>query len=169
MKDTPLRGAGFGAAVSRYFQRYAVFTGRASRSEYWWVQLFQWLLGIVPAVLFGTGFALSATWAAENPVRTPVGYDAAGNEVVYEASPGIIHAPMAWMILVALGLWALIGLALVVPTWALIWRRMHDGNRPGPLSLLALIPFVGGIILLVFMLLPSDPAGARFDRLEGAA
>ncbi|MGW4095987.1 DUF805 domain-containing protein [Mycobacterium sp. NPDC004974] len=35
----PLYGASFGQAVSRFFRSYARFTGRASRSEYWWVQL----------------------------------------------------------------------------------------------------------------------------------
>ncbi|MFN6542446.1 DUF805 domain-containing protein [Mycolicibacterium nivoides] len=35
----PLYGATFGHAVSRFFRSYARFSGRASRSEYWWVQL----------------------------------------------------------------------------------------------------------------------------------
>ena len=59
------------------------------------------------------------------------------------------------------GVWAL---AIVVPSLALIWRRLHDTNRSGGYFFLALIPFVGSIILLVFMLLDSNPAGARFDR-----
>ncbi|WP_306895831.1 DUF805 domain-containing protein [Agromyces albus] len=44
-----------------------------------------------------------------------------------------------------------------------MWRRLHDTNRSGAFFFLAFIPFVGSIILLVFMLMPSDPAGARFD------
>lgn len=35
----PLYGATFGQAVTRFFRSYARFSGRASRSEYWWVQL----------------------------------------------------------------------------------------------------------------------------------
>jgi uncharacterized membrane protein YhaH (DUF805 family) len=35
----PLYGATFGQAVSRFFRSYARFSGRASRSEYWWAQL----------------------------------------------------------------------------------------------------------------------------------
>ena len=35
----PLYGATFGQAVARFFRSYARFSGRASRSEYWWVQL----------------------------------------------------------------------------------------------------------------------------------
>ncbi|MCG7607001.1 MULTISPECIES: DUF805 domain-containing protein [Mycobacterium] len=35
----PLYGATFGQAVARFFHSYARFSGRASRSEYWWPQL----------------------------------------------------------------------------------------------------------------------------------
>ncbi|MEE6167724.1 MULTISPECIES: DUF805 domain-containing protein [unclassified Mycolicibacterium] len=35
----PLYGATFGQSVSRFFRSYANFSGRASRSEYWWAQL----------------------------------------------------------------------------------------------------------------------------------
>lgn len=35
----PLRGATFGQAVERYWRKYATFSGRASRSEYWYAML----------------------------------------------------------------------------------------------------------------------------------
>jgi len=47
----PLRGATFGQAVSRFFQKYAQFRGRASRSEFWWLYLFNFLVGVVLAIL----------------------------------------------------------------------------------------------------------------------
>ncbi|AGJ77469.1 Putative ABC transporter [Cutibacterium avidum 44067] len=37
----------FGRAVKLFFKNYAVFNGRASRSEYWWVILFSSLVGMV--------------------------------------------------------------------------------------------------------------------------
>ena len=54
-------------------------------------------------------------------------------------------------------------LAIIVPTLALSWRRLHDTNRSGLFWFLGFIPVVGGIILLVLFVLDSDPAGARFD------
>ena len=42
----PQPGASFGEAVKRFFQRYAQFSGYASRSEYWWVALFNALVGL---------------------------------------------------------------------------------------------------------------------------
>jgi hypothetical protein len=51
----PLYGASFGQAVARFFRKYATFSGRASRSEYWWWQLattlVYLLLGIVTVVI----------------------------------------------------------------------------------------------------------------------
>ena len=44
----------------------------------------------------------------------------------------------------------LYALALIVPTIAVGIRRLHDTNRTGWFMLLALIPIVGGIVLLVF-------------------
>lgn len=55
--NVSLQGATFAEAVRRFWQRYIVFTGRASRSEYWWAVLFNVLvgigLGIVDRVIFG--------------------------------------------------------------------------------------------------------------------
>lgn len=38
---------GFGEAIKRFFAKYAQFSGRASRSEYWWVALFFFLVSFV--------------------------------------------------------------------------------------------------------------------------
>jgi uncharacterized membrane protein YhaH (DUF805 family) len=61
--------------------------------------------------------------------------------------------------------WALYGLyalAVLVPGIAVAWRRMQDTGRNGLYILLGLIPFVGGIILLIFMLLPGTPGPNEF-------
>ena len=39
------QGMSFGQAISTCFSKYAVFKGRASRSEYWWFFLFTLLVG----------------------------------------------------------------------------------------------------------------------------
>ena len=50
-----------------------------------------------------------------------------------------------------------------MPSLALTVRRLHDVNMSGWMVLLGLIPFVGGLIVLIFTLLPSKPEGQRFD------
>jgi uncharacterized membrane protein YhaH (DUF805 family) len=41
-------------------------------------------------------------------------------------------------------------------------RRLHDTDKSGWMLLLGLIPFLGGIIVLVLMLLPGTPGQNRF-------
>jgi uncharacterized membrane protein YhaH (DUF805 family) len=59
-------------------------------------------------------------------------------------------------------LYALYALAVLVPGIAVAWRRMQDTGRNGLYILLGLIPFVGGIILLIFMLLPGTAGPNEF-------
>ena len=41
----------FGQAISTCFAKYATFSGRASRPEFWWFFLFQILVSIVASML----------------------------------------------------------------------------------------------------------------------
>ena len=41
----------FGQAISTCFSKYATFSGRASRSEFWWFFLFQILVSIAASML----------------------------------------------------------------------------------------------------------------------
>lgn len=47
----------FGDAIGRAFNKYCCFTGRASRSEYWWFTLFNllvsWGLSFISLFIFG--------------------------------------------------------------------------------------------------------------------
>ncbi|MGC4837224.1 DUF805 domain-containing protein [Micromonospora vinacea] len=53
-------------------------------------------------------------------------------------------------------------LALLLPSLAVAVRRLHDTDRTGWWLLIALVPFVGAIVLLVFFVLDSTPGANRF-------
>lgn len=53
-------------------------------------------------------------------------------------------------------------LAVLVPGIALGIRRLHDTNRSGWFLLLCFIPFIGGIILLVFFVLEGTKGQNQF-------
>ena len=53
-------------------------------------------------------------------------------------------------------------LAVLVPSLAVTVRRLHDTDRSGWWVLLSLIPVLGGIVLLVFMCIDSQPGANRF-------
>lgn len=51
--NASLLGVGFGTAIARAFSKYAVFQGRASRSEYWWFALFTTIVTTITNALAG--------------------------------------------------------------------------------------------------------------------
>jgi uncharacterized membrane protein YhaH (DUF805 family) len=135
----PLYGASFVEAVSRFFRKYATFSGRASRSELWWWVLAGSIVPMISYLVMMSG-AAGATASADG-------------QLSYGAAYWVGYALfIGW------------SLATAVPLLALYWRRLHDTNRSGAWYFIGFIPFVGAIILFVLVILPSDPAGARFDR-----
>ena len=131
--DAPLHDATFVEAFTRYWRRYATFSGRASRSEYWWMALVGLTVAVVTTMI---DVIANGGFAAANATATGV-----GDLLSY-----------GW------------GLATIVPTVALSVRRLHDTDRSGNWIFLGLVPFIGVIVLLIFYLGPSNPAGDRFDR-----
>lgn len=134
----PLYGATFGQAISRFFKNYAKFSGRASRSEYWWLTFFMLLVAIVFSVLIG--ISVGTTGVAADGTTELSGFAIA-----------------------LLVIMSLFGFATVVPSLALQWRRLHDANLAGPYYFLSAIPSVGGIIVFVLSALPPKPEGRRFQ------
>jgi uncharacterized membrane protein YhaH (DUF805 family) len=53
-------------------------------------------------------------------------------------------------------------LAVLIPTLAVTVRRLHDIDRTGWWILIALVPLIGGIVLLVFALLDGTPGTNRY-------
>lgn len=112
---------GFGEAVQSVFSKYATFSGRARRSEYWYFVLLQ---VIVTAVLNG----------------------------LYSATESVAFSAIL----------VLFDLALLVPSLAVCWRRLHDIGRSGGYYFFVLIPLVGWILLLVWMCQDSQPGANQY-------
>lgn len=125
----------FGTAVRTVLGKYATFSGRARRSEFWWFYL---AYTLAVGVLYVIGLALvvagTPSSGAADESLTPVGVAGA----------------------VVLGAMGLLSLALVVPTLAVMVRRLHDTGRSGWWYLISFVPF-GGIVLLVFAAMDSAP------------
>ncbi|WP_415854901.1 DUF805 domain-containing protein [Sinomonas sp. G460-2] len=139
----PYYGAPFKEAIRRFFTKYATFTGRASRSEYWWWFLVSIIVGVVLQILIAAGSVITT--------------DASGYTT---STPG----PMSVVGYVLEGIWFL---ATIVPQLALLARRLHDVNISAWMIFIGLVPFLGGLTLLILSLLPPKPEGQRFDRPTG--
>lgn len=111
---------GFMDALTTVFRnKYATFSGRASRSEYWWGYLGYFVIATVLQI-----FAL-------------VGGIALIDAGELALLPGLI----------ALG-----GIvAMIIPTIAVSVRRMHDTGKSGWMLLILIIPCIGFILWIVWM------------------
>lgn len=134
--DWPWYGIGFGAAIKRFFQKYATFSGRASRGEYWWIALFNFLVYIVVVGITGVAGGFSAST------------DGSGS-----------MSPVATVISSIFGLYYL---AILVPSLAVAWRRLHDTGRSGWNYLFILIPLAGPIIMIVFLASQTTPNAEQY-------
>ncbi|MWP49803.1 MULTISPECIES: DUF805 domain-containing protein [unclassified Gilliamella] len=54
--------------------------------------------------------------------------------------------------------------ALFLPSLAVTVRRLHDTDRSGWWALVALVPFIGAIVLLVFACMDSTPGSNQYGE-----
>ncbi|AYV48351.1 DUF805 domain-containing protein [Caulobacter flavus] len=111
-------------------RKYAQFSGRARRSEYWLFALFTFVVSIAITIL---RIATGGLDSLENG-----GFDA--------------------LSLVNLAF----SLAMLVPSLAVSFRRLHDTDRSAWWILIGLIPLIGAIVLLIFYLLPGTTGPNKF-------
>jgi uncharacterized membrane protein YhaH (DUF805 family) len=55
-------------------------------------------------------------------------------------------------------------LALLIPGLAVAVRRLHDTNKSGWWILISLVPFVGIIVLIVFLATEGDPGANQYGN-----
>lgn len=114
---------------------YADFDGRASRQEYWMFQLMMFII-----LFFGSMFlAITSSML-----------------LVSLRSEGAV-LPLALMALIVVFV-----LGTIVPSIALQVRRLHDIGRSGWWIFLGLVPYIGGLVLLIFYCLPSQQGVNRY-------
>ncbi|MDO9431102.1 MAG: DUF805 domain-containing protein [Phenylobacterium sp.] len=121
-------------------RKYADFSGRARRKEFWLFALLVLLIEIVFMAL------LSAVGGQD----LLMGYPASANVPMNGAVMAVALAHFAVM------------LALLVPSLAVTFRRLHDTNRKGWWILISFIPLIGALVLFVFYLLDGTPGPNRF-------
>jgi len=177
--DQPQYGATIGQAASRFWKKFAVFSGRASRSEYWWWVLISVAVSVVLQVIgtltIGGGFTAPRTDLREALV--PLVPSLIWSLVVLVPSVALTVRRLhdtnrsGWWYLLALP--SLAGAALqLVALGSMDVERLAAGDLAGGIAVgplvaslvLTLLGLVGSIVMLVFLILGPDPRGARFDR-----
>lgn len=130
---------GFGEAIGLYYRRYFDFVGRSSRAEYWWFQLYIWV--VILLVFIALGMTVEDIESEE-----------------LESSSVII--------VIGLGLFIL---AHIIGSITLAVRRFHDLDQTGWLVLvffiLGLIPLLGLFVTLgqiIWFIFPGTKGPNRY-------
>lgn len=121
-------------------RRYADFSGRSRRREYWSFVLLNVLIGMFVGLTFLVGYYADMSQTEMDIYLMPIVYLA--------------------------GLYSLIAL---VPGVAVTIRRLHDTDRPGWTILWALVPLIGALLLLAYYIEEGDDGPNRFGPDPKAA
>ena len=116
-------------------KRYADFSGRSRRLEFWMFTLFLVLAITGAIVLFAIFAALT------------------------ESTGALTTSTIGTILLIIV---ILAYLAILIPSIAVQVRRFHDQNLSGWMVLLGFVPYVGGLIVLVFMCIDGTPGPNRY-------
>jgi len=114
-------------------RRYAEFSGRSRRKEYWMFYLLNLLIGLFLGLLFVVGYVANMSQGEMDTYLMPM-----------------VYLP------------CLYSLAVIIPGLAVAIRRLHDTDRSGWNLLWGLVPLVGGFILLYFYVSDGDLGLNRF-------
>lgn len=118
-------------------RRYADFSGRSRRKEYWMFALGILLAYAVLGALFLMGANLSAMGTGAEPEISSIGW-------------------------IAISLFGILALGIFIPSLAVIVRRLHDQDKSGWFILIQFIPYIGGIIMLIFMCIEGTKGENRY-------
>jgi len=143
--DQPWYGIGFGAAIARVFQKYATFSGRASRGEYWWFFLFNNIIsaGVWILILVGGTTRIYSSYSHSYvSIRNGFGTALYILDIIY-------------------------ALACFVPMLAVAVRRLHDTNKSGAWYCVIFIPFAGPVWLIILLATETYPGATQWDVPSG--
>ena len=121
-------------------RKYADFSGRARRTEFWLFALLLFLIEVVFMALIS----------------------AVGGQALIVGYPASASVPMSGSLVAVILIHFAVTLALLVPSLAVTFRRLHDTNRKGWWILIGFIPLIGQLVLFIFYVLDGTPSLNRF-------
>ncbi len=134
-----------GQSIKSVFSKYATFSGRASRSEYWWFVFFNAVIG---AILGAAAIPFPLT---------------AGIIDTINSNPDSIYVMMGQT--TCGKILYIYSLAVFLPSLAVSVRRLHDTGKGGGWIFINLVPVIGSLWYLILMLIGSQKWVNRFGPM----
>jgi uncharacterized membrane protein YhaH (DUF805 family) len=108
-------------------RKYANFSGRARRREYW-------TFALVNSLIFTAFYAIYYIMLA--------------------------RGGSSWTLIAFI--FGIYGLIIIIPSWAVVVRRLHDTGRSGWWVFVSIIPLIGELILLFILLADSQQGNNQY-------
>ena len=121
-------------AYQKFWKGYVDFTGRSTRSDYWLNVLAQCLISL----LFGFLLILIMILG--------------GDPATYTSNAYSFQMILIYIVLSAFGIYML---ALLIPSIAIMVRRLRDGGYHWAFMFLLLIPYLGSFVIFILTLQPT--------------
>ncbi len=155
----------FAGAVRTCLRRYATFSGRASRSEYWWFILFtilgSFLMDLVDSLVFGVPVLASDTMPNEGPLSVLFGLAvlvpslSAGWRRMHDTGRSGLY--LFYPAIVMLGIVAFVGvLAGFGPLLQGDFGALVGGGGAVILTLALIVLFISPLLVLWWLTRPSE-------------
>ncbi len=139
-------------AYGSMFKKFAKFSGRSRRKEYWLASIMNAIIMMIFSIVFNI---LAAPYV--EPLMRNLYYIADG----YSLDDIVFPAP-SLVLIIMIVIFLVYNLILIIPSLALLIRRFHDTNHSGAAIFLWLIPFIGGLIVFIFTVLDSTPGPNKY-------
>ncbi|MEZ5114991.1 MAG: DUF805 domain-containing protein [Candidatus Nanopelagicales bacterium] len=134
---------GFGQAVSTCFRKYATFSGRAPRSEFWWFIVFYWILVVVTSI-----------------IDRLLGFKVYTGTLTINGVDYSTYTQTGWVTSIAV-------LLMILPILAVSVRRLHDTDRTGWWWWIGIVCCIGWIVLLIFYLQEGTRGPNKYGQPYG--
>lgn len=128
-----------------YLKNYFNFSGRASRSEFWWAFLAECLISMILYFLFNIVSILGLI--IYHPVGSEYGF-------VTLLRIAVVNAPVV-----------IIFLALLMPALGVTVRRLHDIDKSGWCWLVGCVPVIGWVLMAYWLVQPSEMGENRYGKV----
>jgi len=153
---TATKSMSFMEAVKTCFSKYATFTGRARRSEFWWFYL---AVGIPSWILSAI---LQYTSAAKQAIVDEAMQKLfSGGDVSALEAQEATYANINLILIILIVVW---GLATLIPMLAAMVRRLHDTGKSGHMLWLILVCGIGGLIPLIMCIPDGQPGPNQYGE-----
>lgn len=165
--DQPYYGIGLFGAVARFFRKYATFSGRASRSEFWWWMLFAFIVNLAINLFaqFGSeqiGTVLRGAWWLVTLIPGIALYVRRLHDS--NKSGWLIVLPYACYVIAFVLMFAALGYAAFQFSSTGDFTEQVLAGGAGALVGGFVLTISGFVLWLVFAVAGSRPEGARFDK-----